>query len=249
MKPYYEQDGIVIYHGDCREVMPTLGEVDSVITSPPYNLNTRVNRQRKYISRQVTDEFSTKYRGAYSDNMHPDEYLEFTSLVLTQCLRLAPFVFWNVQLATGNKPALCALLGRFAGQVKEIAIWDKGHAQPAMKDRTFNSAFEFMLILSRQDPETRQFPSADFPRGTFDNLWRVSPERGPVGHGATFPLALVEKCLRVHPARCVLDPFMGSGTTLVAAKLEGRKAIGIELEEKYCEIAAKRLAQGVLNFD
>jgi DNA modification methylase len=74
-------------------------------------------------------------------------------------------------------------------------------------------------------------------------------------HPTQKPVALMRWCfaqvdaaIRSH-AYTILDPFMGSGTTLVAAKLEGRRAIGVEIEERYCEIAAKRLAQGVLNFD
>ena len=66
-------------------------------------------------------------------------------------------------------------------------------------------------------------------------------------HPTQKPLALMRWCLSFVPeAKTVLDPFMGSGTTLVAAKLEGRKAVGIELNERYCESAAKRLEQGVL---
>lgn len=67
-------------------------------------------------------------------------------------------------------------------------------------------------------------------------------------HPTQKPLELMRWCIRFMPPGVILDPFMGSGTTLVAAKLEGRKAIGIEIEERYCEIAAKRLAQGVLDF-
>jgi len=73
---------------------------------------------------------------------------------------------------------------------------------------------------------------------------RVPPDK--LRHPNEKPTGAIIPLIRAHPGDLVLDPFMGSGTTLVAAKLEGRKAIGIEIEEKYCEIAAKRLAQGVL---
>ena len=83
-------------------------------------------------------------------------------------------------------------------------------------------------------------------RGLPDIQWFKWSSQKPHGHPAEKPVHLMRWCVKHSPLGVVLDPFMGSGTTLVAAKLEGRKAVGIELEERYCEIAAKRLAQGVL---
>lgn len=249
MKPYYSHEGIEIYHGDAREGIQSVGAFDSTITSPPYNLNTRVNQKREFISRQiVTDEFSTKY-GQYDDNLHPDAYHEMTSEILTQCLSASEKVFWNVQLATGNKLALFKMMAEYGDKLKEIAIWDKGAAQPAMKDQTFNSVFEFILIFDNHDPLVRQFNEAQFPRGEMDNVWRVPRSRSiSKTHKATYPIELVEKCFQVHKPKRVLDPFMGSGTTLDAARSNGIAAVGFDIDESYCEIAAKRLEQQIMNF-
>lgn len=251
MKPYYEDKNCTIYHGDSREIIPTLSGINSVITSPPYNLNTRVNLKRNYVSRQVVShEFSTKYVGSYSDNLMPDEYYDLTASILRECLKVSEKVFWNIQLATGNKTALFKMIGDFAETLKEVVVWDKGHAQPAMKERTFNSVYEWILIFDNHDPKTRQFNGATFARGTMDNIWRVRPTRSKSkDHKATYPKELVSLCLEVHNAKLVLDPFMGTGTTLRVAAEQGRKAIGIEVDEKYCEVAATRLSQGVLDLE
>tara|TARA_R110000751_G_scaffold53058_4_gene115202 strand:+ start:1132 stop:1899 length:768 start_codon:yes stop_codon:yes gene_type:complete len=247
--PYYSDDWVTIYHGDAREILPILPveENGAVVTSPPYNLNMRVNGKRDYVSRQVVQhEFSSKYYG-YEDNLHPNDYYEMASDVLTSCLGLVPVVFWNIQLATGNKRPLFEMMGAFKDTLKEVVVWDKGSGEPAMKERTFNSSYEFVLVFDNRDPMTRQFETATFPRGEMDNIWRIKPVPNPA-HGATFPKELVARCLEVHNADVVIDPFMGSGTTLRTAKNLNKRAIGIELEEKYCEIAAKSMAQEVMDF-
>ena len=107
----------------------------------------------------------------------------------------------------------------------------------------------------RDTPE--QFKRTKDTRGGWieltTNVWRIQPEpRGPETghHPAPFPTTLADRCIRLStwPGETVLDPFMGSGSTLRAAKDLGRKAIGIELSERYCEIAAKRMGQEVLDF-
>ena len=247
MKPYYEHGGITIYHGSCLDILPELGGFDCCVTSPPYNLNTRVDSRRRYVSRQVTKEFSTKY-GGYADNLHPDQYFDVMRVVLSELMDSCGVVFWNIQLATGNKPALFRLMGEFADNLKEMAVWDKGVGQPAMKSGVMNSAYEMVWVLTDCDPKTRQFPDAQFERGTMSNIWRLRPQKSvDRSHGAVFPEALVDRCLQfVAAGSSVLDPFMGSGTTLRVAKNLGVRATGIEMDERYCEIAAKRLEQEVL---
>jgi len=249
MQPYYEHKGITIYNCDAREGLESVGRFDATITSPPYNLNTRVNKNREYISRQVIPtEFSSKYDG-YDDNLHPEDYFSMTNHVLELCLAACTSVFWNIQLATGNKPAIAQLIGQHAHLLKEIAIWDKGHSQPAMKDGVMNSVFEFVLIFSNDDPSTRQFKGCGFDRGTLDNVWRLQKGRSiDPDHKAAFPPALVDRCLQLQPSKRVLDPFMGTGTTLDVARTMGAEAVGFEISERYCEAAAKRLSQEVMDF-
>ena len=116
-------------------------------------------------------------------------------------------------------------------------VWDKrGHAKA---DFIFGSVFELAMTSERKRFEMLRLPHFGYVNADGGGVKRVHPTQKPQ--------ALMEWCLGFLPdAKTILDPFMGSGTTLVAAKNLGRKAIGIEIEESYCEIAANRLEQGVL---
>ena len=256
MKPYKRKVVIgdaVLYHGDCLEVMQDIpdGSVDMVMTSPPYNMNLRI-RNGKYCSRQIVKELSTKYSN-FPDNLPMSDYFNFNVNIVTECLRVSDLVFYNVQFLTGNKPALFKLIGRFAEKLKEFIIWDKVNSQPAIGSNVMNSRFEVLLVFQNSAPESRSFQSGQFERGTIENLWQV--RRGKkidVNHGAVFPEELAQKIISNFTKKgdTVLDPFMGSGTTGVACANLGRKFIGIELDEDYFNIAAKRIktahAQGKL---
>jgi site-specific DNA-methyltransferase (adenine-specific) len=136
--------------------------------------------------------------------------------VIDQLLAIAP----KAVIWGGNYWSLPPRMGWF--------VWDKGQ-------RSFSLADGEMAWTS----EDRAMRIFDYARGTAMQEGKVHPTQKPV--------ALMRWCLESFPnAQTILDPFMGSGTTLRAAKDLGRKAIGIEIEERYCEIAAKRMAQAVL---
>ena len=200
MKPYYDRDGIKIYHGDCREILPHV-KADCVVTDPPYGLGDRWTGGTWFN------------RGVYAQDKCEWDSAPPTEIVASLISR--PSIVWG-----GNyfpmPPSRCWL------------AWHKTNAVKTMADMEL------------------AWTSLDRPAQLFSAPCGV-PE--PRGHPTQKPIALMRWCLGFMPPGTILDPFMGSGTTLVAAKLEGRKAIGIEIEERYCEIAAKRLAQGVLSFD
>lgn len=235
---------IKLINGNCLENLDKIGKVDVVITSPPYNMNLRV-RNGKYCSRCTykghIHEFSTKYEN-YNDDLSMEEYFEFQKEFIEKCLKISNLVFYNIQLITGNKIALCKLLGYFADKVKEVIIWDKANSQPAMHEGTLNSQFEFLIIFENGKPYNRSFDRALFKRGTSSNVWQIKRERNTISK-ASFPRELVEKILTnfVPAGSLVLDPFMGSGTTGVACKELGYGFIGIELDKKCFDAAYKRI--------
>ena len=187
--PYYDCDGITIYHGDCREILPYLPKVDLVLTDPPY-----------------PDYHTELYQ--YTENI-------LDCLSSCKCLQK---IFWTAKTT-------------FPLDYTAIHIWDKKTGAGSEYERIFErygqhnyKVYRFYLINSTV--------AASFTRDTF------------TGHPSQKPRKLIQTL--IGNAQTILDPFMGSGTTLVAAKQLGRKAIGIEIEEKYCQIAVKRLGQGVL---
>lgn len=204
MTPYYQQDRITIYHGDSREVLPTLGAVDAVITDPPYGLGNTTARARP-----------TNYQR--SKGMSPREWDRVPAHVGGLLSLASIVVIWG-----GNYFSLPPSRGWLT--------WFKPDAPPSMA--------QFEMAWTNRDMNAKQISQS---------VSATNSER--VGHPTQKPLRVMTWCLEVCgvlPGACVLDPYMGSGTTLVAAKVSGRPAIGIEIEERYCEIAANRLAQGVL---
>lgn len=267
MTPFYEQDGITIYHGDNVAVMRELpGEsIDLVVTSPPYD-NLRAYGGHSWDFPSVAEQ-------------------------LTRLLKPGGVIVWIVadatidgsETGTSMRQALhfkdvCGL------NLHDTMIWEKIDPAPGDGKFRYHDAFEYCFIISRGTPKARnlirdvrqQSPGKlelvaydrrvdetntartrkPFTRPEFGfrrNIWKTlngSSQTDAIAqkHPAVFPESLARDHILSwsNPGDVVLDPFNGSGTTMKMAKENGRRGIGIEINEKYCDIAVKRLAQGVL---
>lgn len=235
-----------LINSDCLQYLPTLKDqsVDAVITSPPYNMNLRI-RKGSHCSRQIVKELTTKYKN-YPDNLTMEQYYDFNVKVMDELLRVSKVVFYNVMFLTGNKSALFKLLGHYNENIKEIIIWDKINAEPAIQEGVMNSQFEVILVMSSDKSEaiTRKFKNANFSRGQLSNLWNI--KRGSKiskDHGAVFPEELVSTILSnfTQVGETVMDPFMGTGTTGVICKSFDRNFIGIEIDSDYFNVSKERI--------
>ena len=199
-KPYYDDgNGIVIYHGDCREILPHLEPVDLVLTDPPYGIGERMQGG--------TWGMSEKYEDMRRWDVLPDP-----ATIAEIVGKAAVSILWGGNYF-GLSPSRCWL------------VWDKQNA--------VNTTAACELAWTNLDRPVRRF---SWPVGVHAH-----------GHPTEKPLELIKWAIEESRTfGTILDPFMGSGTTLRAAKDLGRKAIGIEIEERYVEIAIKRLQQEVL---
>lgn len=209
--------------------------VDAVITSPPYNYNLRI-QNGKYTRRSLNDK--TKYNKTYDDAMSMDEYFKWQRDCIEEMLRVSRgLVFYNIQMINGNKLALFRLFVEFSEYIKEVIIWDKNNAEPAIHDGVLNSRYEYIIVLDKTNAISRQFNVFNANRGTVENIWKINKntERGIANHNAMFPVDLPRKIIQLftRPNDLILDPFMGGGTTAVACVLEGRNFIGFEINNEY----------------
>lgn len=236
MTPYYDEDGVTIYHGDCREVVPSISLVDQVLTSPPYNLGMR-KKGRSMEWRALAD----GYDGHHDDMPHSD-YVAWQQDVLRLCWdRLSEsgaIYYQHKPVAKGNDIRLPFELNPGL-PLRQIVTWDRGSG--FMRQFThYVPRYEWILVFAK--------PAFRITTRNVDDVWRIPPARGS-DHPAPFPLELAAKAVATTSAETILDPFCGSGTTLRAAKDAGRKAVGIDISERYCEMAAKRMSQGALGFE
>jgi site-specific DNA-methyltransferase (adenine-specific) len=193
MKPYFQDNAVTIYHGDCREILPQLPKVDLVLTDPPYE-----SQHQEYGSSDIS-------------------FLNSLS-----CQQL---IFWSAR-------------DKFPLDYTALHIWDK----------RIGTATQYEMIYERNGGTSYNLYSAYRMNNALSASW-VGDEF--LGHPSQKPIRLLVHLISEFTCKgtLILDPFMGSGTTLRAAKNLGRKAIGIEIEEKYCEIAAKRMAQTVMELN
>ena len=237
-----------IYNESCLETLKKIPDnfIDLVITSPPYNMNLRI-RKGEYCSRQIVKEISTKYEG-FADNMPIDDYYEFHSEVLRELLRVSNLVFYVIQVVTGSKRSIFKMVGEFSDNLKDIIIWDKKYAEPAIQKQVMNRRTEFILVFENDYPISRQFRSAPFKRGSLNDIWQIDRNRNngkskDKSHGATFPEKLVATIIENFSKKGdkIYDPFLGTGTTAIVAKKMKRKFIGSEILKDYCKIAKRKL--------
>lgn len=207
MKPYYDRDGITIYCGDSREILPHLDRVDLLLTDPPYGINAARHRHSEASGWVDYGDISIS---GWDAEKAPLELIELA------IARARAAVVWG-----GNYWSLPPSMGWL--------VWDKGQRQFSLADGE--------LAWTTENRALRIF---DYSRRA-----HLAHERR--FHPTQKPVVLMRWCAELFPdADMILDPFMGSGTTLRAAKGLGRRAIGIEIEEEYCEIAVQRLSQEVL---
>ena len=228
MTPYYEQDGITIYHGDAYEVLPEIESIDLLVSDPPYVFGMKSNGN------------NGKGTG-WSDLMNNARLYapllrEFKRVTAVRNGAAWVFTSWR------SLPVLMRASLEAEWGIESLLVWDKGPEVGMGGPRGLRAQYELIALYTH--PEFR------IANRSTKDIWNVpwggsSPREF---HPAQKPTSLLQRIIEVSGEGVVLDPFMGSGTTLVAARLLGRKAIGIEGEERYCEIAAQRLSQGVLDF-
>lgn len=221
MKPYYEDPWVTLYHGDCLELADLWTCADVLVTDPPYGID-----------------WSTHGGGRDLRNWAPRQPKDGIANDHSTDARDAALAAW------GDRPAV--MFGSPLVAPPESTI------QALVWKKPVDAGVVGARFVWRRDWEAIYLMGRPWPR--------VSPSRSSViespggmeryrnGHPHVKPVDLLCVLLAECPPGAVADPFAGSGSTLVAAKALGRKAIGVELEERYCEIAARRLAQDVLDF-
>jgi site-specific DNA-methyltransferase (adenine-specific) len=252
--PYYQDDFATIYHGRCEDVLPLLSGVACTVTSPPYNtLGSRVPTAPTggFGSQRLGGWVKNLHATGYADDMDEVEYAawqaEIAAAVRAVSVPGASF-FYNHKLRSraGRSIHPVEITSTFAGwTMRQEIVWDRGGAVQ-FNARMFAPSDERIVWMVRDDGNHKW----NQEHAVALSIWRMSPPSDVDGHPCPFPLTLPTRCIgaTTDPGDVVLDPFMGAGTTLRAAKTLGRRCVGVDLREDYCEIAAKRLAQEVLDF-
>jgi len=219
MKPYYQDDYVTLYNGDCREIIPQLDtKFDLLLTDPPYGINTDTKMQKEKNTKYGAAKSARRdYGFSHWDNKPVEQkFIDFLVANTTSA------IIWggNYYVLT---PSSCWL------------IWDKLNGDTNFADCE--------LAWTNLKKAVRKI----------EHLWNgmLRAGREERFHPTQKPLAVIKWCITQAPdnVKTILDPFAGSGTTGVAAKELNKKCVLIELEEKYCEIAARRLSQEVFNFE
>lgn len=246
-KPYFESNNILIYKDDILKIasIPE-NSVDLVVTSPPYNVDIHYD--------------------SHADNLSYEDYLKFTKKWIKKCFDLTKddgrFCL-NIPLDKnkGGQKSVGADITQIAKNAgwkyHSTIIWNEGNISRRTAWGSFMSAsapyviapVELILILYKNSwKKTSGSRKNDISKHEFmqwtNGVWTFKGEsKRKIGHPAPFPIELPRRCIKLFSfiGDTVLDPFLGSGTTLISSYLNNRKGVGIDIDKKYCDLAIKRL--------
>jgi site-specific DNA-methyltransferase (adenine-specific) len=224
MTPYYSKDGITIYCGNCREYLPYIGVADLCLTDPPYS--------HQHLDGSGFEGGANFYAGGKLDGMNDFDLGEYEAMFLAVSPMLVAF-------CSRDLIPDYAELSRTASRKFDLHVWHKTNAIPFTAN-TWKSDLEYIVLLWDKKPGWKQFAQHEHSKAYISSL---CTDRF---HPACKPVPLMQKYIKILDAETIVDPFMGSGTTLVAAKSLGRKAVGIDISEACCKMAVERLRQGEL---
>ncbi len=245
MKPYYSDESVTLYHGDSFDILHDLAGVGAVVTDPPYSSggafrgDRAIQTSKKYVN---TDSVSGGYLPEFAgDNRDQRSFVAWSTMWLNACRQasvvgapLVTFIDWR------NLPALTDAVQAGGWVWRNLGTWWKPGIR--MQKGRFSGSAEYVIYATNG-------PASD-GQGSPQNVHRCKPDASSErDHIAQKPVDVMQWALQVAPPGVlILDPFMGSGSTLAAARSLGHPVIGIDVDERYCEIAARRLSQGVLDF-
>jgi site-specific DNA-methyltransferase (adenine-specific) len=231
MSLYYQDDLVTLHHGDSREGLTSMPDrsVAVVITDPPYSENThqmaKSNRGKGHGARDI------KFKSFTDADLF---------LMLAECGRISDrWVIANLDYKHAFKVDAEPPTGL---RTLRIGVWVKTNPMPSISADRPAQGWEAIAYMHRED--TKPMWNGGGKHGNY-----ILPTAQNEGHPTSKPLPMISDWVRrfTNHGDTILDPFAGSGTTLRAAVDNGRKAIGYELDEAYCEVIAKRLSQGALD--
>ncbi len=223
-EPYYEDDAVTIYHGDCRDILPMFPEA-TLVSDPPFNI--------------------AYHYDTYHDNMTSAEYEGLLAAAL------------RPPCAVIHYPEQMFVVARLlAVDPSEVAAWVYNANTPkqfrlvAWFGISPNFAADIQPYKNPSDKRIARRISAGALGTPVYDWWHIEQVKNTslekTTHPCQMPLSVMQRIVRVTPGDLLIDPFMGSGTTLRAAKDQGRHAVGVDIDERYCELAAQRCSQDVL---
>ncbi len=227
-----------VHCGDAVELMGRLpaASIGLVVTSPPYNLrnstgNGMKSRGGKWKNAQLKQGYDT-----HADAMPHEQYVGWQRECLSAMMRLlhedgAIFYVHKWRVQAGLLQDRSDILRGFP--VRQVIIWQRAGGLN-FNGGYFLPTYEVVYLICK--PDFRLVPGAI----GMGDVWRIPPERNNP-HPAPFPVALAQRCIESSTAPLVLDPFMGSGTTAIAAEACGRNWIGIDISPSYCKLAVERI--------
>lgn len=209
-----------------------------VFTSPPYGIGDGAKLRDHYVKG------APKLGSLYKD--HQDDIGEWLQLMrdwTAMALAHSSAVACNVQMLARNKRDMITWLAEIGSNITDVVIWDKGHGPPQMQENVLTNVFEFIFLLSPENDASRSIPMGSFHgnEGNVIRVGRATNNEFASIHKATMPVELVDWALRVfHGCEHVIDPFGGTGTTMIACEKHNKSCGLIELDPKYCDVILAR---------